>query len=225
MHVSRLAGAFDRSVQDTRGDVRNDEMPFNPFAACVELIDKMYASVDLLTRADPRWARLLQVHNRTWVHGEDSRDIFQLAQHLFDEAKLTCELIADEDKALHRNSAARATRNEIIAVVQKFKVQLLGHPINIILGAFMVKDYLEPIFDYDQKNGKQRSAKSFLDSFPFDYLAAVYKQAFDYVVRKETVCVTTQSMNKDQENVQVFLSKATKDVHEVAMHVMRVVLQ
>lgn len=217
VYVSRLAGAFNRNAQDTKGDVRNDNPEFNPFATGVELIDDMYASVTLLTIPDPRWSRLLLVHNKTWVHGEDSRDVFQLVQHLHDEAISTCGIIVEEDKALHRQSTAKTTRNAIHEVIRKFKVLLLGHPINIILGAFMVKDYLEPIFDYDQKNGERRSAKSFLESFPFDYLAAVYKQTFDYVVRKETVCVTTQSMIKDQENLQLFSGKATQDVHTVGM--------
>jgi len=216
--VNRNSGSFNRDSRDTRGDVRIDNPEFNPFESCIKLVETFYDEV--VTEAESgssRWARLFRVHNKTWVFNEDSRDILQLVKHLSDETDATCKLISEEDTAVNRISSAKVTRNRIKETIRNFKVHLLGHPINIILSAFMVKEQ-DPVFDYDRKNDAPRTARGFLESFPYEYLAGVYKQAFDYVVRMATVCVSPQTMLKDEENVQTFTRKARQDVERVCFY-------
>lgn len=217
MLANRFVGALNRDTRDNRGDVRSDDPAFNPFDTCLQLVGTMYAEVEAIVRgADCRWEHLMATHHRTWAYkDEDKRDMFQLVEHLSDEADLRCIIIAATDAANKVKSTAKTTRNIIKEAIRRFKTELLGHPINIILAAFMTKDFSEPIYDYDLKNEIKRTAKDFLDTFPYAYLAAVYKQAFDYVVRKETTCVTTQSMIKDQENIVTYLLKAEKDISKV----------
>lgn len=163
---------------------------------------------DLTEPDQSEWSRLFRVHKTTWKESStDTRNVFELVADLWDQTIETKTQAAGRDR--------RVTQKKILTLIDSFRRDMLGHPINIILSAFLVNGS-EPLWDYDRTNVKERDAKTFLETFPYDYLAAVYKQAFDYVVRKKTIIVTPKSMSEDQENIQTFLHRAKFDVKRVS---------
>jgi len=213
-HVNRQSYISDRA---SIGDITFASSNYNPFLSCTDLITQLYKDIrDLTTgqHVSTSWERVLRNHNATWVDGDDPRDVFQLLQHLSEETSRTYKLIVSEEEHSQRNTRPKETKIAIADVIRSFRTKLLGHPINIVLAAFMIKGK-ESLFDYDSTTTGRRTAKNFLLYFPYDYLAGTYKQACDYVLRKATRCVTHQSMEKDKENLILYREKAKADVKKV----------
>jgi len=185
----------------------------------------------------------------------DDRDIFELLDSVELSVDKACSQIYDSHKVVstdvdayeltirqrddmaakiaQKNSesnkmrkAANATRSIIKEKIRTFKRQLLGHPINIVLAAFLMDTSNQAkvskvgIFDYGFRNGKSRSAKSFINSFAFDYLAAVYMISYDCLVRMRSERPSIEYFKREASSMEVFTRRAQSDIEHVGIVVL-----
>jgi hypothetical protein len=102
------------------------------------------------------------------------------------------------------------------------KSKLLSHPINIVMAAFLVGD--QCLFDYDRVSrgvdavtklplDEPRAAQSFLQVFPYEYLAAVYKVSYELYVHK-IFEMPASAWFHDATIMAPFLERARADINE-----------
>ena len=219
-----------------------------PFSDCIKLTTKLFNEVIVpeLTAAAtdefPQWRypRSIVTGDQGLENGSDERDVFQLLQaveHAVKKAyaqvigvieKQTPARSPDNERLLlalaREKLKAAATRDKIIKAIDNYKEDILGHPINIVLAAFLMDLSNQNtvskvgIYDYSFKNGATRTAKSFLNTFPYDYLAAVYMIGFDCYVRMVAQPPTIEYFRREALPIEedVFKNRAYSDIANVS---------
>lgn len=202
----------------------------------MSLASKTFDSITrILTSAkdsDPKWgAPLASVKGENSLESDNRHDIFELLQSV-EQSVLSASFSISQDlkydKSIdelqrdQKTATAERFRNSIVDIIDKFKSSILTHPINIILGSFLIDSGNQQkiskisIFDFEYlPNGAPRSVESFLKSFPYDYLAAVYKIAFDVVVRMRPIWPCVANFQEEEYILPVFRRRAHEDVREV----------
>lgn len=201
-----------------------------PFASCVSVVKAFYADIEAslhtLHRIDPHqanlWRNLLTVHNLIRSSGEYP-DLFKLLDVLVERSE---NMVKDLDVVLNMvtppENLSRRLAKSIRDKVDGLKRELLSHPINIVMAAFLVDE--KCLFDYDnvavgvdvetQKvKYEPRSAKSFLDLFPYEYLSIVYKISYEIYVNKRSD-KPLNSWFTDAEAMAIFHERAREDIRE-----------
>jgi len=173
-----------------------------PFACCLFSIALFYKGVcrsindhnDAEPSTGSQWINMLTVHNVLRASG-NYEDLFALLDDLIDKAERLGNTLR---RATHATQQTRSTKlaGMIKDRATMLKKLLLAHPINIVMAAFLINDQ-QCLFDYDKVSQgidevtgmpkfEKRDAKSFLQRFPYEYLAIVYKISYEIFVVKNT---------------------------------------
>ena len=213
-----------------------------PFASSVKLAIDAFDVISSTLRAavvvNYMWnTPLALIKGDGSLESEVNKDnIFELLETVEKSVKDTTTDIKNDINRSDLLDAVRARRTteteevqeSILGLIDKFRVRILAHPINIILGSFLMDSGNQQtiskisIFDFEflpstgpNKAPEYRSPKSFLNSFPYDYLAAVYKIAFDIVVRMKQVWPSVASFEEELSVLPIYRRRAEKDIKEV----------
>jgi len=225
-----------------------------PFSDCIKLTTKLFNEVIVpeLTAAATdeytqwQYPRNIVTGDQGLENGSDDRDVFQLLQaveHAVKKAyaqvigaieKQTPARSPDNERLLsslaRQKLKAAATRDKILKEIDIYKEEILGHPINIVLAAFLMDLSNQNtvskvgIYDYSRAangtaNGVARTAKSFLLTFPYDYLAAVYMIGFDCYVRMVAQPPTIEYFRREglsDDHFEVYRNRAYSDIENVS---------
>ena len=231
-----------------RFQATSDDDERGPFRDCIKKTSDLFNKVILpsleaaATDDFPQWnnPKAALTGDSGLTSSRDDRDLFQLLNSVEENVKNTCaeveksvknrkkepELDDDTLRILRQTVlTAVCTRDKIIQAIEEFKVEILGHPINIVLAAFLMDLSNQNtvtkvgIYDYAFRYGVPRSAKSFANSFPYDYLTAVYMIGYDSVVRMRTQKPTVDHFIKaEPSSLGVFTQRAYSDIEKVDAH-------
>lgn len=224
------------------------EGELGPFRDCIRMTTALFEKVIIpeLTAAAtdefPQWRYPKQIlTGETGLESNrDDRDLFQLLKSVEQSVKTACTQVhmsidrqtnsmkSPENDVLlahfqRMKLKAAATRDKIIEAIQNFKEELLGHPINIVLAAFLMDLSNQNtvtkvgIYDYAYRYGVARTARSFFNTFPYDYLAAVYMIGFDSYVRMVAQQPTIENFKREAASMEVFTDRAYSDIENVSI--------
>lgn len=221
-------GPFRGYVADVFTDV-NEE---GPFSSCVrevrDFIDNVQQDL-ILARGDAN-PTIAQMFKRNFVcisivlgkffSCDDARDTFALLHEFSTLLEDQYEKISKQNPT-NVNEAARRFVDTGKGRADLLRSTLIGHPIIIVFAAFLLDNHM--LYDFgrlpasDKKGASwiTRDSKSFLSTFPYDYLACVYKMSVDAYLRHRVKFPLDEDFADEESNMIVYRRRAINDVKNV----------
>jgi len=213
-------------------DVFSQENETGPFYSCVHEVRNFVTYVDSQLKeaqnrnyTDPDVARMfkenwmsISTHSRKFfLVGEDS-NIFGLLDTFISVLDSIFDKVSKEN---NKSSIVTSFAETFVAGIKTksndLKLILLGHPINIVLGAFLLDNHM--IYDFGRvpnaESWRVRDPEWFVVTFPLDYLTLVYKMSVDAYLRHRTKIPQDEDFVIEIENMEVYRTRARSDVANV----------
>jgi len=207
-----------------------------PFADCLQMLNKLYIIFEkniarMKAASDPdaqAWSNVLTSHLLILDSTEESDNmgLFVLLDALEDRISALVDDIDHRRRiSTDQETLSKKAALQLFEAIEWVKDRLLAHPINIIMAAFLVGDkclydYNKVVVKADLEEGsamfRLRTAESFIKTFPYNYLAAVYKISFEIYVNKRYEMPTSSWLyGATCEAMNVFHERAKEDIYEV----------